>query len=43
MELEEKVRAVEEVFEKLDREIASFQTWPIPGLKNYRVTILLFV
>ena len=27
MELEEKVRAVEEVFEKLDREIASFQSW----------------
>jgi Fe-S-cluster containining protein len=27
MELAEKVRAVEEVFEKLDREIASFQSW----------------
>jgi Fe-S-cluster containining protein len=27
MELEEKVRAVEEVFEKLDQQIASFQSW----------------
>jgi hypothetical protein len=27
MELGEKVRAIEEVFEKLDQEIASFQSW----------------